>query len=189
MKFISPPAAVRRTGRLNDRLRIAITSEPSLNDAEAAFATQKWAMTRRIVTKRCFQTTSKPWLKDYGSRAACSGPRKRPGVLIAAVSAWIYEVAKDPANASKAKPALPADPASTFIKSARDQLENAASSSHNDEVRQTMLLFALDLARDQKDDATISKITAGVAEHGASAWSPATMLGLIQGDLDAKRVR
>jgi tetratricopeptide (TPR) repeat protein len=170
---------------ITDRMRLTITSEPSFNDAESAFATQKWADAADGYQK-VLNTTSKAWLKDFAA-SRLQRSSEKAGRFDTAVSAWIYAVTKDPANAAKAKPTPPPDPSSTFIKTAEQELAAAATAAQSEEVRQAMYLYELDLARYQKDDATIAAVAAQLTKMGA--LNPATLLGLIHLDLDAKRYK
>jgi hypothetical protein len=168
---------------IGDQLHITITGDANLNNAEDAFAAMKWADAADGYA-RVLKTGSKPWLKDYAA-ARLQKSAEKAGRFDSAVSAWLYLVQKDTAAAIKAKPAPPANPNSEFIRAAEAELDSAASAVRTDEARQAILSYELELARYQKDDASIQRVAASLIKMGAV--SPSTLLGLIHADIDARK--
>lgn len=167
---------------ITDQLHITIAGDANLNAAEDAYAALKWPDAADGYQK-VLKTGSKPWLKDYAA-ARLQKSAEKAGRFDAAVSAWVYLVQKDAAAAMKNKPALPADPASAYIKSAEAELESAAAAVRSDEVRQSILAYELEMARYQKDQASIARVANSLIKMGAV--NPGTLLGLIHADIDAR---
>jgi len=170
---------------IGDQLHIAIAGDANLNNAEDAYAAQKWADAADGYA-RVLATGTKPWLKDYAANRLQKSAEKA-GRFDAAIKAWLYLVQKDTAAAVRAKPTPPADSNSAFIRSAEAELDSTAQAVRTEDARQAILTYELELARYQKDDATIQKVAAELIRLGAVG--PGTLLGLIHADLDAHKYK
>ncbi len=181
---VAQPIEIDRVSRLD------ITDEPALSAAEKAFTEGQWDQAADQYQK-ALRTTGREWVKDYAIPRLLEAAAKS-NRFDAAVTAYVQLVLRNPAQASKYKPALPTGE-SGYVNQAADDVRKALGEPKlTDSQRQQLLLFLLDIQRARKDDAGVEQVAGELAKLAASApdTGPAAAarlkLGLAHVALDEK---
>jgi tetratricopeptide (TPR) repeat protein len=145
--------------------RLDLTGETAFNAADKAFSDARAAKDEAAARAKfsdavsgytqTLGSTNKPWLKDYvAQRMQVAAPRS--GRLDAALEAWRTIVEKDPAAASKSKPALEGiDPKSQYLTNAEKVLQVWSNGTNKQEAQRVYLemLYDVQLAMGNADAA------------------------------------
>ena len=142
--------------------RILVDGEAALNAAEDAYAASNWSAAVDGY-QRTIRSTTKPWLKDWATVRLIDAANKS-GRFDAAATAYVAVLLKDPMAAAALKPAMPAE-RSTYLDTAANDVTTALGTKGiNDQQRQALLTFLMDLHRARKDKAAEEKAAAQLDE-------------------------
>jgi TolA-binding protein len=142
--------------------RILVDGEAALSGAEEAYATANWSAAVDGY-QRTIRSTTKPWLKDWATVRLIDAANKS-GRFDAAATAYVAVLMKDPASAASLRPAMPAE-RSTYLDTAANEVTTALGTKGiNDQQRQALLTFLMDLHRARKDKAAEEKAAAQLDE-------------------------
>jgi TolA-binding protein len=151
-------------------VRIAADGEPVLTQAEEAFAAGRWDQAATAYQKAA-GTSSKQWVKDRAGLRLVAAAEKS-GKFPTAVAGWLTLMARDPALASRYKPQVPAGAKAGSLDPAVAEIDRALNDARlNDEQRQALLAFQLEVARANGDVKKAQAI--GNRLSGAAAAAPA----------------
>ena len=157
---------------INDKLRVNVPDEATLNTAEDAFAAGKWADAADAYQKS-MRVSTKPWVKLYVTPRLLMSAEKSNRFDLA-VGAWLVLVDQNPTAAASKKPALPADPKSAYVATAASQVESAGNSTKDSTKATTLLAYALELYRASGNDKKVNELAAalGRATIGTGRTAP-----------------
>ena len=149
--FFRSEASDRVTERVVDEVaRISADGETVFNQAEEAFFTGKWDQAAAGY-QRAISSSARQWVKDRSGLRLVAAAEKS-GKFPVAVTAWLALMSRDPAQAAKQKPQVPANAAAGSLTSSVTEVERTLNSARlSEEQRETLLAFQMELARANGD--------------------------------------
>lgn len=171
---------------ITDAMKLTITDEPNLVPAEDAYQAGKWADAVDAYQK-VLRATSKGWLKDYSALRLLKAGEKSER-FDAVVAGYLHLLGKDPVAAKEIKIKFPEDPANAYLKTAASQVDTAFASEKDPAKQMSLDVFRMNIAKAQKDDATVLKIAERLSKssgNGANnALDPTVLAGITEGKLN-----
>jgi TolA-binding protein len=167
-------------------VRVNADAEPVFNAAEEAFAAGQWEKAAAGYQKAMTANTSRPWIKDRAGLRLVAAAEKS-GKFPTAVVAWVALMTRDPGLAGKYKPQVPADAKPGSLDPAIKEVEKTlAAAKLNDDQRQTLLAFQMELARANGDNKKAQSIGTKINRDAGEA-GPELALQLARLALDQKQ--